>query len=231
MNPGRYKKVSKTLTEGGEYKNGRPVNPKIEKLIYLPCTTQLVSIMVAIDQEVPNMEVDAFQNGEVRKINLHDYRGKWLVIVFYPADFSFVCPTELEELAHYYEDFKAAGAEVMSASTDTVYSHKAWHEMSPTISKIKFPMLADPPGKLCRIFGTYVEDSGLSLRGSFIIDPDGRIKSFEITENSIGRNMKELLRRLNAAAYVREHPGEVCPVNWEKDKKTIKPSMDIVGKL
>ncbi|MCL5440634.1 MAG: redoxin domain-containing protein [Candidatus Marsarchaeota archaeon] len=187
--------------------------------------------MVAIDQEVPGFEVESFQNGNVNKIKLTDYRGKWLVLVFYPADFSFVCPTELEELANYYEEFKKAGAEVMSVSTDTIYVHKAWHDVSPTISKITFPMLADPAGKLSKAFSTYVEDTGLSLRGSFIIDPDGKIKSYEITDNSIGRNMKELLRRLTAAVYVREHPGEVCPVNWDKDKKSLTPSMDLVGKL
>jgi len=145
-------------------------------------------------------------------------------LVFYPADFTFVCPTELAELADYYERFKELGAEVMSVSTDTVFVHKAWHDNSPSIKKVKFPMLADPIGKLCRELGTYIEGEGLSQRASFIIDPDGILKSFEMHDNSIGRNADELLRKLKAAKFVREHKGQVCPANWEEGKTAMKPN-------
>lgn len=152
-------------------------------------------------------------------------------MVFYPADFTFICPTELVELADNYEEFKKLGAEVLSISTDTVFVHKAWHDHSPSIKKIKYPMLADPTGNLCRRFGTYIENEGLSLRGSFVIDPEGILKAYELHDNSIGRSAKELLRKLQAAIFVREHGGEVCPASWEPGKKTLKPGLDLVGKI
>ena len=152
-------------------------------------------------------------------------------MIFYPADFTFICPTELEEAAEYYEEFKKLDAEILSISTDTVFAHKAWHDTSPTIKKIKFPMLADPTGKLCKEFGTYIEEEGLSLRGSFIIDPEGLLKTCEIHDNSIGRNTKELLRKVQAARFVRNNKGQVCPVSWEPGKKTLKPGLDLVGKI
>ena len=164
-------------------------------------------------------------------MNLSDYRGKWLVLAFYPADFTFVCPTELEELAEMYDQFKESGAEIMSVSTDTVFVHKAWHDTSPAIGKIKYPMAADPSGELCRAFGTYLEKEGLSLRATFIIDPDGVLKSMEIHDNSIGRSAKEILRKLQASKYVSEHDGEVCPASWEPGKETLKPGLELVGKL
>ena len=187
--------------------------------------------MVRIGQSVPDFELEAFHDEAIKKIKLSDYQGKWLVLIFYPADFTFICPTELEEAANYYGQFQKAGAEIMSVSTDTVFVHKAWHDNSPAISKIKYPMLADPTGKLCREFGTYIEDEGLSLRGSVIIDPDGILKAFEIHDNSIGRSAKELLRKLQAAAFVREHQGQVCPASWEPRKETLTPGLDLVGKI
>lgn len=187
--------------------------------------------MIKIGQKIPDFEFEAFQNEDVKKIRLSSTLGKWVVLLFYPADFTFVCPTELEEAAQYYEEFKKAGAEVFSVSTDTVYVHKAWHDASPAIKKIKFPMAADPAGKLCREFGTYIEEAGLSLRGTFIIDPDGVLKALEIHDNSIGRSAKEILRKLQAAKFVRENKGEVCPASWEPGKKTLKPGLDLVGKI
>lgn len=187
--------------------------------------------MLRIGQKVPDLEVKAFHNEEIKTIKFAEYRGKWMVLIFYPADFTFVCPTELEEAASFYDEFKKAGAEVFSVSTDTVYSHKAWHDTSPAIKKIQFPMLADPTGKLSREFGTYIEDEGLSLRGSFIIDPDGVLKALEIDDNSIGRSAKELLRKLQAAIFVRTNKGEVCPASWEPGKKTLKPGLNLVGKI
>lgn len=187
--------------------------------------------MVKIGQIVPDFEFDVYHNEDVKKIKLSDHKGKWVVLLFYPADFTFICPTELEEAANYYEEFKKAGAEILSVSTDTVYVHKAWHDVSPAIRKIKFPMAADPTGRLCREFGTYIEEAGLSLRGSFVIDPDGILKAFEVHDNSIGRSAKEILRKVQAAKFVREHKGEVCPASWEPGKKTLKPGLDLVGKI
>ena len=187
--------------------------------------------MVKIGQKLNDFELDVYQNDEVKKIRLSDYKGKWVLLLFYPADFTFICPTELEEAAQYYDEFKKADTEVLSISTDTVYVHKAWHDVSPAIKKIRFPMVADPTGKLCREFGTYIEEAGLSLRGSFIIDPDGVLKAYEIHDNSIGRSARELLRKVQAARFVREHKGEVCPASWEPGKKTLKPGLDLVGKI
>src|SRR3989344_3318676 len=163
---------------------------------------------VKINQVVPDIELEAYVNESFKKIKFAEYRGKWLVLIFYPADFTFVCPTELKEMAEHYPEFQAAGAEVMSVSTDTVFVHKAWHDESPAIKKITFPMLADPTGNMCREFGTYIEKEGLSLRGTFIIDPDRIVRALEIHDNSIGRSARELLRKLQAAKYVREHGGE-----------------------
>ena len=167
---------------------------------------------------------DAYYKDNITKINIGDYRGKWLVFIFYPADFTFVCPTELEEMASLYDNFTALGAEVFSVSRDTAYVHKAWHESDPRIQKIRFPMIADTTGNLCKTFGTYNESDGLSLRGSFIFDPDGRLKAMEINDNNFGRNTKELLRKLEAAKFVRESNGKVCPASWEPGEEAIQPS-------
>ena len=187
--------------------------------------------MVKINQKIPEIEFEALQNNETQKLKFSSFKGKWIVLIFYPADFTYICPTELEEAANLYEDFKKLGAEVLSVSTDTIFSHKAWHDSSPSIKKINFPMAADPPGKICREFGTYIEEEGLSLRASFIIDPDGVLKSAEMHDNSIGRSVKEILRKLQAAKFVREHDGQGCPVNWEPGKKTLKPGLELVGKI
>lgn len=184
-----------------------------------------------IGGSLPGNTFEVFSNGEIKKINLHEYHKKWLVLFFYPADFTFVCPTELAELADQYENFKKEGAEVISVSTDTAFVHKAWHDHSDSIKKIKFPMLADPTGALCKALGVYLPEEGLSLRGSFVIDPDGVIQAYEVHANNIGRSPNELLRKLQAAKFVREHGGEVCPVNWKPGSKTLKPSTDLVGKI
>ncbi len=187
--------------------------------------------MLRIGQQVPDIELQAFHNEDTKKFRLSDFKGKWLAMIFYPADFTFVCPTELEDAANLYDEFTKVGAEILSVSTDTVFVHKAWHDQSPSIKKIRYPMVADPTGALCRAFGTYIEEAGLSLRGSFIIDPDGVLKAFEIHDNSIGRSASELLRKLHAAQFVREHGGEVCPANWKPGADTLKPGLDLVGKI
>jgi peroxiredoxin (alkyl hydroperoxide reductase subunit C) len=187
--------------------------------------------MIGIGDKIPDFEVDAVIRGDMKRIKLHDYLGKWMVFIFYPADFSFVCPTELEDAAKHYEEFKKEGAEVFGVSTDTKYAHKAWYDSSPSIGKIGYPMIADPSAKMCKEFGTYINDEGLSLRGTFIADPDGIVKAIEMNDNSLGRSIGETLRKLRAAVYVRKNPGEVCPVNWRPGEKTLKPSGDLVGKL
>lgn len=183
------------------------------------------------DNEISHQVFEIFQDNKFSKVKLSDYKGKWLVLIFYPSDFTFVCPTELQEMAKNYEKFKKLGAEVISISTDSVFVHKAWHDESPAIKDITYPMLADPTGSLCREFGIYIEEEGVSLRGSFIIDPDSALKAFEVHDNSIGRSAKELLRKLEAAIFVRENHGEVCPASWSPGKKTLTPGVDLVGKI
>jgi len=187
--------------------------------------------MIKINEQAPHFKAKAFHKDHIDDIDSDKYRGKWLIVFFYPADFTFVCPTELGDLADHYEEIAGLDAEVVSVSTDTEFVHKAWHDASETIKKIKFEMIADPTGKICRSFGTYIEDEGVSLRATFIIDPDGNVKAYEINDNSIGRGTHELIRKLKAAQFVRENGGEACPVNWEKGQDTLKPGLDLVGKL
>lgn len=187
--------------------------------------------MVKIGEKIPDFEMEAYQNEDTHRVRMSDFKGKWLVLLFYPADFTFVCPTELREAGELYEEFKKENCEIVSVSTDTVFTHKAWHDTSDTIKNIRFPMAADPTGNVCRELGTYIEEEGLSLRGSFVIDPDGILKAYEIHDNSIGRSAAELLRKVQAAKFVMEHGGEVCPANWAPGKDTLKPGLDLVGKI
>lgn len=181
--------------------------------------------------KIPELSFEAYFKKDFAKMNFKQFLGKWLVVFFYPADFTFVCPTELEALAELYSDFQKEGAEVVSISNDSVFVHKAWHDHSPSIAKINFPMIADPSGAISRFFGVYLPDEGESLRGSFLIDPDGIVQALEIHARNIGRNPNEFLRKLQAAKFVREHGGEVCPVNWKPGAKTLKPGVDLVGKI
>ncbi|MFZ2190338.1 MAG: alkyl hydroperoxide reductase subunit C [Candidatus Magasanikiibacteriota bacterium] len=187
--------------------------------------------MPLVGKQLPDLTLKAFAVGNFSSISLKEMQGKWLILFFYPADFTFVCPTELVEMAQMYEQFKAEGVEVMSVSTDTEFVHKAWHDNSPSIKQINFPMLADPTGELSRAVGVYIAEEGLALRGTFIIDPEGRIKAYEVHDNSIGRNAQELLRKLQAAKFVREHNGEVCPASWKPGAMTLKPGVELVGKI
>ncbi len=184
-----------------------------------------------INNPAPQFTTKAYHNGQDTTNSLNQYKGKWVVLFFYPADFTFICPTELGDMADHYAEFQKLGVEILSVSTDTVFVHKAWHDNSPTIAKIKFPMLADPTGAICRAYGTMIPHEGLSLRGTFIIDPDQNLNSFEINDNSIGRSSTELLRKIQAAQFVRTHGGEVCPANWNPGSKTLKPGLDLVGKI
>lgn len=187
--------------------------------------------MSLIGKKVSDFKVKAFHNGEFIDVTREDLKGKWSVFVFYPADFTFVCPTELGDLADNYDKFKEIGCEVYSVSTDSHFVHKAWHDASDTIKKIKYPMLADPTGKLSRDFDVYIEEDGMALRGSFVISPDGEIVSYEVNATNIGREASELLRKVQAAQFVRDHDGEVCPAKWRPGEKTLKPSLNLVGKI
>ena len=187
--------------------------------------------MISINQKAPDFAEDAFVDDKIKKISLSDFRGKWVVLFFYPADFTFVCPTELGELADNYRQIRGLGAEIISISTDTAFVHKAWHDHSESIKKIKFPMLADPAQRVCRAYGTLIEDEGISLRATFIIDPDGIVRAFEFHSNNIGRSIEELIRKIQAAKFVREHKGLVCPINWKPGAKTLKPGVDLIGKI
>ena len=184
-----------------------------------------------INEKVPDFEFEIYHNNEMKKVNLYGYSGKWIVLLFYPADFTFVCPTELGELADRYEEFTKLGAEIISVSTDTVFVHKAWHDYSKTINKIRFPMLADPTGNISRAYGTYIYEQGLSLRGTFLIDPDGILQTSEINNNGIGRSTHELLRKIKAAQFVRENGDQVCPMDWEPGQKTLRPGVNLIGKI
>lgn len=186
---------------------------------------------LSVGDKIQDFEFNYMQDGKFSKGKISDYEGKWLVLFFYPADFTFVCPTELEEMADYYEKFQTEGAEVISVSTDTEFSHLAWHQSSPAIGKIKFPMAADPTGEMSMTLGTYIDEEGLSLRGTFIINPEGVIKSVEINDNSIGRSASELLRKVQAAKFVSEHNGQVCPASWKPGEDTLTPGEDLVGKI
>jgi peroxiredoxin (alkyl hydroperoxide reductase subunit C) len=184
-----------------------------------------------INAQLPAFKVQAFQNGSFKTVTDNDLKGKWSVIFFYPADFTFVCPTELGDMADKYPKFQELGVEVYSVSTDSHFVHKAWFDASETIRKIKYPMLADPTGVLTRAFGVHIEADGMAYRGTFVINPEGQIKIAEIHDNGIGRNADELLRKVEAAQFVAAHPNEVCPAKWKKGDATLKPSIDLVGKL
>ncbi|ACU97135.1 alkyl hydroperoxide reductase subunit C [Saccharomonospora viridis] len=187
--------------------------------------------MALINTEVKPFTTTAFHNGSFVEVSDKDLRGKWSIVFFYPADFTFVCPTELGDLADLYDEFTRIGVEIYSVSTDTHFTHKAWHETSDTIRKIRFPMLGDPAGVITRNFDVMREGQGLADRATFVIDPDGVIQIMEITPEGVGRNATELLRKVKAAQYVREHPNEVCPAKWEEGEETLAPSLDLVGKI
>lgn len=187
--------------------------------------------MSLIGKEVLPFKAQAYQNGKFFEVTEADFKGKWSVVCFYPADFTFVCPTELEDLQNQYETLKSLGVEVYSVSTDTHFTHKAWHDTSAAIGKITYPMIGDPSHVISRNFDVLIEDAGLADRGTFIIDPDGIIQSVEISAGGIGRDASILVAKVKAAQYVRNNPGEVCPAKWEEGSQTLKPSIDLVGKI
>jgi peroxiredoxin (alkyl hydroperoxide reductase subunit C) len=187
--------------------------------------------MSLIGTEIKPFKATAFHAGKFVEVTEATLKGKWSVFFFYPADFTFVCPTELEDLATNYAAFKAVGVEIYGVSTDTHFAHKAWHDTSPAIGKIDYPLVGDPTLTLSRNFDVLIEEAGLADRGTFVIDPDGKIQIVEINAGGVGRNALELLRKVKAAQYVASHPGEVCPAKWEEGQKTLAPSLDLVGKI
>ena len=187
--------------------------------------------MPLVNSEIKPFSATAFHNGEFVDVTDETLKGGWSVVFFYPADFTFVCPTELGDMADKYDEFKALGVEIYSVSTDTHFSHKAWHETSDTIGKIQYFMLGDPTGTISTNFEVLREGQGLADRGTFLIDPEGVIQFLEVTAEGIGRNAAELLRKVKAAQYVAAHPGEVCPAKWEEGEATLAPSLDLVGKI
>jgi NADH-dependent peroxiredoxin subunit C len=187
--------------------------------------------MSVINTQVKPFKAQAFKNGKFIEVSDADIKGKWAVFFFYPADFTFVCPTELGDVADHYDELQKMGVEVYSVSTDTHFVHKAWHDASDTIRKIKYTMIGDPTGTITRNFENMREAEGLADRGTFIVDPQGIIQAVEITAEGIGRNATDLIRKVKAAQYVAAHPGEVCPAKWEEGSKTLAPSLDLVGKI
>ncbi|HZF97670.1 MAG TPA: alkyl hydroperoxide reductase subunit C [Pseudoxanthomonas sp.] len=187
--------------------------------------------MSLINTSIKPFKAQAFHNGKFIQVSDADLKGKWSVVFFYPADFTFVCPTELEDLAKSYGEFKQLGVEIYSVSTDTHFAHKAWHDTSEAIKQIEYVMVGDPTHEISRNFEVLIEADGIADRGTFVIDPDGRIQIVEINAGGIGRDASELLRKVRAAQYVAAHPGEVCPAKWKEGEKTLAPSLDLVGKI
>jgi NADH-dependent peroxiredoxin subunit C len=187
--------------------------------------------MSLINTKVKPFKAQAFKDGKFLEVSDASLAGKWSVFFFYPADFTFVCPTELEDLADNHAEFQKLGVELYGVSTDTHFAHKAWHDTSEAIKKVKYTLIGDPTATLARNFQVLIEEEGLALRGTFLVNPEGLIKLFEVHDNGIGRNASELLRKVKAAQYVAAHPGEVCPAKWKEGEKTLKPSLDLVGKI
>ena len=187
--------------------------------------------MSLINTKVQPFKANAFQNGKFIEVTDKDLIGKWSALIFMPAAFTFNCPTEIEDAADHYAEFEKAGAQVFIVTTDTHFSHKVWHETSPAVGKAKFALIGDPTHQLTRAFDVHIDEEGLALRGTFIINPDGVIKTMEVHDNAIARDVTETVRKLKAAQYVASHTGEVCPAKWKEGEKTLKPSLDLVGKI
>jgi peroxiredoxin (alkyl hydroperoxide reductase subunit C) len=187
--------------------------------------------MPIINSQITEFKVQAYHQNAFKTVTNADLKGKWSIFFFYPADFTFVCPTELGDLQDKYAELQKMGVEVYGVSTDTHFTHKAWHDTSETIKKVQYPLLADPTGHLSRAFGVYIEEAGLAYRGTFVVNPEGVIKIAEIHDNGIGRNAEELVRKVQAAQFVASHPAEVCPAKWKPGAATLKPGLDLVGKI
>ena len=187
--------------------------------------------MSIINTTIKPFKATAYHDGKFVDLTDADFKGTWSILMFYPADFTFVCPTELEDLAAYQPDFAKMGVKVYGVSTDSHFAHKAWHDTSDAIKKVNYPLIGDPTGTLSRNFEVMIEEEGMALRGTFVLNPEGEIKVMEVHDNGIGRDASELMRKVKAAQYVAAHPGEVCPAKWNEGAETLKPSLDLVGKI
>ena len=187
--------------------------------------------MSLINTQIKPFKATAFANGKFIDLTEENFKGTWSVVMFYPADFTFVCPTELEDLADFQPEFAKMGVNVYGVSTDSHFAHKAWHDTSEAIKKVNYPLIGDPTGTLARNFEVMIEEEGMALRGTFVINPEGQIKLMEVHDNGIGRDASELMRKVKAAQYVAAHPGEVCPAKWSEGAATLTPSLDLVGKI
>lgn len=187
--------------------------------------------MSLINTVIKPFKAQAYQEGKFIEVTDESLRGKWAVLMFYPADFTFVCPTELEDLADHDDQLRAMGVQAYGVSTDSHFAHKAWHDTSEAIGKVRYPLIGDPTGTLARNFQVMIEEEGMALRGTFVINPEGVIKALEVHDNGIGRDASELLRKIKAAQYVASHPGEVCPAKWKEGSASLAPSLDLVGKI
>lgn len=187
--------------------------------------------MSLINKQIKPFTAEAFKDGAFVTVSNEDIKGKWAIFFFYPADFTFVCPTELGDMADKYAALQELGVDVYSVSCDTHFTHKAWHDTSETVGRIEYPMLADPTGHLARAFGVYIEEEGMAYRGTFLLDPSGKVKLAEVQDNGIGRNADELFRKVQAAQFIAEHPDEVCPAKWTPGAATLRPGLDLVGKI
>lgn len=181
--------------------------------------------------EIEDFTADAYSNGEFVKISKKDLLGKWSVLFFYPGDFTFVCPTELADLQDNYEEFKKLGCEIYSVSMDSHFVHKAWHDSSDRINHVTYPMIGDPNGQLTKMFSLYSPADGMAERGTIVINPEGKVASYEVVSDNIGRNAEELIRKVAASQFVYEHGDQVCPAKWKPGAETLKPTFDLVGKL
>ncbi len=187
--------------------------------------------MSLINTQVKPFKAQAYQMGKFIEVTEETLKGKWAILMFYPADFTFVCPTELEDLADHHAQFQNMGVEVYGVSTDSHFAHKAWHDTSEAIKKVQYALIGDPTGALSRNFEVMIEEDGMALRGTFVINPEGHIKVMEVHDNGIGRDVSELMRKVKAAQYVAAHPNEVCPAKWTEGAATLTPSLDLVGKI
>jgi peroxiredoxin (alkyl hydroperoxide reductase subunit C) len=194
-------------------------------------TTHKENTMSLINTQVKPFKAQAYQMGKFIEVTEETLKGKWAVLMFYPADFTFVCPTELEDLADHHAEFQKMGVEVYGVSTDSHFAHKAWHDTSEAIKKVQYALIGDPTGVLSRNFEVMIEEDGMALRGTFVINPEGHIKVMEVHDNGIGRDASELMRKVKAAQYVAAHPNEVCPAKWTEGAATLTPSLDLVGKI
>ncbi len=187
--------------------------------------------MSLINTEIKPFKATAYHNGKFVPVTNETLKGKWSVVVFYPADFHLRLPDGTRRPGRQLCRIQEARRRSLRVSTDTHFAHKAWHDTSDTIKKVQYPLVGDPTAALARSFEVLIEEEGLALRGTFVINPEGLIKIMEVHDNGIGRDAKELLRKVRAAQYVASHPGEVCPAKWTPGAETLSPSLQLVGKI